>query len=74
MTANPKDCYACELSAGSKRLIGGLVSETRYWRVEHCQGPLGVGTLIVKPKRHCLHVWALTREESAELGPLLAAS
>jgi ATP adenylyltransferase len=23
--------------------------------VEHCIGPLGVGTLIVKPRRHVLH-------------------
>jgi len=65
-------CYACNLSTGAERLIGDLIAETCHWRVEHCQGPLGVGTLIVKPKRHCLHVWGLTREESTELGPLLA--
>jgi diadenosine tetraphosphate (Ap4A) HIT family hydrolase len=35
-------------------------------------GPLGVGTLIVKPLRHCVHVWDLTAEETLELGPLLA--
>lgn len=67
-------CYACDLSTGSERLIGGLIGETRHWRVEHCQGPLGVGTLVVKPKRHCLHVWDLTREETTELGPLLEVS
>ena len=39
--------------------------------VEHCIGPLGVVTLIVKPLRHCLHVWELTEDEAAELGPLL---
>ena|SRR5438105_15623860 len=64
-------CYACALSAGTERLIGGLIGESLHWRIEHCQGPLGVGTLIVKPKRHCLHAWELTREESTELGPLL---
>jgi diadenosine tetraphosphate (Ap4A) HIT family hydrolase len=67
----PSSCYACDLSAGAARLLGGLIVETTAWRVEHCQGPLGVGTLIVKPKRHCLHVWDLTREETTELGPLL---
>ena len=67
----PASCYACALSAGSEALTGGLIGETRSWRVEHCQGPLGIGTLIVKPKRHCQHVWDLTREESMELGPLL---
>ncbi|MGH2937478.1 MAG: HIT family protein [Solirubrobacterales bacterium] len=39
--------------------------------VEHCVGPLGVGTLIVKPKRHVLHVADLRDDEAAELGPLL---
>lgn len=29
------------------------------------------GTLIVKPFRHCLHVWDLSNEEVEELGPLL---
>jgi diadenosine tetraphosphate (Ap4A) HIT family hydrolase len=40
--------------------------------VEHCVGPLGVGTLIVKPNRHVLAVGDLRPEEQAELGPLLA--
>ena len=30
-----------------------------------------MGTLIVKPKRHVVHVWELDPEEAAELGPLL---
>jgi diadenosine tetraphosphate (Ap4A) HIT family hydrolase len=47
------------------------VYETPRWRVEHCVGPLGVGTLLVKPLRHCLHVGALTGEEAAEMGPLV---
>ncbi|MGW5642311.1 HIT family protein [Saccharopolyspora sp. NPDC003752] len=34
-------------------------------------GPLGIGTLLVKPFRHVLHIAELTEEESAELGPLL---
>ena len=72
MEATP--CYGCDLSAGAARLVGGLIGETPHWRVEHCQGPLGIGTLIVKPKRHCLHVWDLTRAESLELGPLLQLS
>jgi diadenosine tetraphosphate (Ap4A) HIT family hydrolase len=67
----PTSCYACNLIEETERLIGGVIGETRHWRVEHCQGPLGIGTLIVKPKRHCLHVWDLTRDETAELGPLL---
>ena len=34
-------------------------------------GPLGLGTLIVKPKRHVLHVWDLTAGELQEMGPLI---
>ncbi len=30
-----------------------------------------MGTLIVKPKRHVIHVADLTAEEAVELGPLL---
>jgi diadenosine tetraphosphate (Ap4A) HIT family hydrolase len=30
-----------------------------------------VGTLIVKPKRHVLHVAELTSDEASELGPII---
>ena len=64
-------CLACDLTSGKHDLPGGRIYATEHWIVEHCIGPLGVGTLIVKPHRHCLHVWDLTADESAELGPLL---
>ena len=47
------------------------MSETDDWVVEHSVGPLGVGTLIVKPRRHVVHVAELSETEAAELGPLL---
>jgi diadenosine tetraphosphate (Ap4A) HIT family hydrolase len=62
---------ACDLTAGRRPLPGGLVHRTEHWLVEHCIGPLGVGTLIVKPERHVEHVANLTDAEAAELGPLL---
>src|SRR5688572_9352307 len=65
------DCMACELMRGDRDLPGGRIWETEHWVVEHCIGPLGVGTLVVKPLRHCVAVSALTSDESAELGPLL---
>ena len=65
------DCLACDLASGRRPLPGGLIHETEAWRVEHCVGPLGVGTLVVKPKRHVLRVSALTEAESREVGPLL---
>lgn len=49
-------CFACDLSRGRLHLSGGLVHHTEHWLVEHCTGPLGVGTLIVKPERHVVHV------------------
>jgi len=64
-------CLACDLAAGRLPLPGGVIHATELWLVEHCVGPLGVGTLIVKPKRHVVHVWELTGAEAAELGPLL---
>jgi diadenosine tetraphosphate (Ap4A) HIT family hydrolase len=51
-----------------------MIWETTHWRVEHCVGPLGVGTLLVKPKRHVTRVADLTIDESEELGPVLRRS
>jgi hypothetical protein len=55
-------CLACDLSAGRLPLPGGLICATNWWRVEHCVGPLGVGTLLVKPKRHITQVAELTSQ------------
>jgi hemoglobin len=71
VTADVVDCLACDLTHGRVALPGGLVHETPSWRVEHCVGPLGLGTLLVKPVRHVESVGELSSEESAELGPLL---
>lgn len=65
------DCLACDLASGDLPLPGGVISETAGWRVEHCIGPLGVGTLIVKPRRHVLQVADLTEDEALEMGTLL---
>ena len=64
-------CLACELIDGTRPVPGGPVDRTAYWVVEHCIGPLGVGTLIVKPRRHVVHVADLLPAESAGLGALL---
>lgn len=64
-------CLACDLAAGRASLPGGLIHEVVGWRVEHCVGPLGVGTLIVKPVRHVTAVRDLEPDEAAALGPLL---
>ena len=48
-----------------------MIFETPAWRVEHCVGPLGVGTLVVKPKRHVLGLAGLDHDEANQMGPLL---
>jgi diadenosine tetraphosphate (Ap4A) HIT family hydrolase len=65
------DCQACELADGRRDRPGGLIHRTDHWLVEHCVGPLGLGTLIVKPERHVTAVADLTANEAEEMGPLL---
>jgi diadenosine tetraphosphate (Ap4A) HIT family hydrolase len=64
-------CLACDLTEGRLDLPGGSIFETGGWIVEHCVGPLGVGTLVVKPRRHVVHLWELNEDEAKALGPLL---
>jgi diadenosine tetraphosphate (Ap4A) HIT family hydrolase len=52
-------------------LPGGVIHDARAWLVEHCVGPLGVGTLVVKTRRHYTRVADLSGSEAAALGPLL---
>ena len=68
---NASGCLACDLTSGATPLPGGTVHRTDQWVVEHCIGPLGVGTLIVKPIRHVTHVADLQPDEIAQLGTLL---
>lgn len=65
------DCEACRLTHGRAAVPGGRIHETGHWLVEHCVGPLGLGTLIVKPFRHVTTVADLDDAETAELGPLI---
>jgi len=64
-------CIACDLASGKQSLVGGTIHRSQLWTVEHCFGPLGVGTLIVKPLRHVVRFAELTSDEAAEFGPLL---
>lgn len=66
-----RGCLACDLTHGRRELPGGTIAATSHWRVEHCVGPLGLGTLLVKPHRHVESVAMLSGREAAELGPLL---
>lgn len=66
-------CLACDLTEGRIPLPGGRIHATERWVVEHCIGPLGVGTLVVKPFRHVTHVSELDTSEAREIGPLLVS-
>ena len=63
---------ACDLIRHPEKVPGGRVADFGAWVVEHCIGPLGVGTMIVKPARHVVHVADLDAGELADLGPALA--
>lgn len=64
-------CLACDLTAERRPLPGGMIWQSAHWRVEHCVGPLGVGTLLLKPLRHVEAIAELTVDEAAELGLVL---
>ena len=70
---DPRDpnCFACRASGGEVPVPGGLVYENECWRAEHCVGPLGVGSIVVKTKVHRESLWELTPREAATLGPAL---
>ena len=70
-TSDATDCEACALIDGTMPLVGGVIHARDGWLVEHCIGPLGLGTLIVKPRRHVTAVADLTDDEADALGPLL---
>ncbi|HEY8775252.1 MAG TPA: hypothetical protein VIM33_02100 [Gaiellaceae bacterium] len=41
-------CLACDLAEERIDLPGGRIFKTDLWIVEHCVGPIGIGTLVVK--------------------------
>ena len=66
-----KGCLACDLTSGERPLPGGIIWENDGWIVEHCVGPLPLGTLIVKPRRHVLRLSELTKTEAAAFGTVV---
>jgi ATP adenylyltransferase len=66
------DCLACELNAHPDLVPGGRIATVGGWVVEHCVGPLGVGTVVVKPERHVTKFAALDVTQAVEIRPLMA--
>jgi diadenosine tetraphosphate (Ap4A) HIT family hydrolase len=67
------ECLACDLIEHPERVPGGRIATIGEWVVEHCIGPLGLGTVVVKPIRHVIHLADLDSAEVAGLGPVLAS-
>ena len=68
-------CLSCDVVAGKRTEPGGVIYEDDYWHVGSIMQPVvWRGFLIIKLKRHCEHLAELTPEESAALGPVLAAA
>lgn len=65
------DCFGCAIASSVLAPPGGVIHRTDHWIVNHCDGPLGCGTLVVSPSRHVTRVSALNQPEVAEMGPLL---
>ena len=63
-------CMACDLIRHPEKVPGGRIATLGSWAVEHCLG-LGVGTAVVKPTRHVVHVADLEPAELDEMGPAL---
>ena len=65
-------CSACAEVSGQLAAPGGVIVDDGLWYVSHHTGPYtDPGELIVKTRRHCESLAALTPEESQALGPLL---
>ena len=65
------DCMACQILAGVQQVPGGTIAETPCWVADHCVGPYGLGSVVVKTRTHRENLWDLSVAESAALGPFL---
>ncbi|MGB3202970.1 MAG: diadenosine tetraphosphate hydrolase [Nodosilinea sp.] len=65
------DCLACQILAGAQTVPGGTIAENLWWVADHCVGPYGLGSVVMKTRTHRENLWELTTAESASLGPFL---
>lgn len=70
-TALHPDCLACQILAGTKPVPGGLIAENPWWVADHCLGPYGLGSVVIKTRAHRENLWNLTQAESQALGPFM---
>jgi diadenosine tetraphosphate (Ap4A) HIT family hydrolase len=65
------DCLACQILAGAQPVPGGTIAEDAWWIADHCVGPYGLGSVVLKTRAHRENLWDLTPAESAALGPFM---
>lgn len=65
------DCLACQILAGAQPVPGGTIAENPWWVADHCVGPYGLGSVVVKTRTHRENLWELSMAESASMGPFL---
>ena len=74
MTTAISECFICRKHAGELASPpGGYLYEVTYFRVCHAPTAMAAaGTLLIESRRHLLDFAAMTPEEAAEYGALLA--
>ncbi|MGB3136937.1 MAG: diadenosine tetraphosphate hydrolase [Nodosilinea sp.] len=65
------DCLACQILVGAQSAPGGIIAENLWWIADHCIGPYGLGSVVVKTRTHRENLWELSTAEAASMGPFL---
>ena len=65
------DCLACQILAGTRSVPGGTIAENPWWVADHCVGPYGLGSVVIKTRAHRENLWDLSMAETAALGPFM---
>ncbi len=72
MTALTPGCTACDIVSGRIVQPGGTIFEDACWHVDTAQhARVWPGFLMIKLKRHCVHLAGLTPAEAASLGAVI---
>jgi diadenosine tetraphosphate (Ap4A) HIT family hydrolase len=72
MTSLVAGCMACELVSGRSVQPGGTIFEDAHWHVDTAKSAnVWPGFLMIKLKRHCVHLAELTAPEAASLGSVI---
>lgn len=65
-----KNCLACRLNRKPELVPGGRIFEGKFWNIEHCITTFGVGSVVIKTKRHIEQYSDCSQEETEEFGEL----